>query len=117
MRRHWAITAAALASLWAGAAWSATGTGPSDDGTSLTFAHPDSTLASPAGVLDPAFRSGTFAAVLAEPPASTIAFHFGNDTVSGYGLLERNFNFAAQVSPFDQQPTLSLRDVIMSAAL
>ncbi|MGH7489244.1 MAG: hypothetical protein ACREMY_27120, partial [bacterium] len=86
MRRVLAITAAALAGLWASAAWAADESGPSDDGTSLTFAPADSALVSQAGVLDPNFRSGTFAAVLAEPPVSTVAFRFGGDGVSGSAI-------------------------------
>ena len=114
MRRVLAITAAALAGLWAFAAWAADTGGPSDDGTSLTFAPADAALASQAGVLDPAFRPGRFAAVAAEPPASTIAFRFSGDGVNGAAVFERNFRF--DDSPFDQ-PSLSMRDVIMSAAL
>jgi hypothetical protein len=116
MRRVLAITAAALASLWAGAAWSADESGPSDDGTSLTFAPADSALVSQAGVLDPNFRSGTFAAIAAEPPASTIAFRFSNGTVNGSAILEHNFAFDAN-SPFEQMPAIAMRDVILSAAL
>ncbi len=118
MRRHLAIAAAALAGLWAGAAWSATGTGPSDDGTSLTFAPSGTAVTSPAGILDPAFRAGTFAAVVAEPPASTIAFHFSNGGISGAGLIERDFaGPSAFASPLADQSGLSLRDIIMSVAI
>ena len=111
-----AITAAALVGLWANGAGAASESAPSQDGTSLTFAPADSAVTSPAGVLDPAFRSGTFAAVLAEPPASTIAFRFGNDAIQGSGLLERDFNFDPN-NPFAETSALSLRDVIVSAAL
>jgi hypothetical protein len=119
MRQALAIAAAALASLWASAAWSASVSGPSDDGTSLTFAPSGTAVASPAGILDPAFRPGTFAAVLAEPPASTIAFHFGNDAISGDGLIERDLASAPAsfASPLAGQPGLSLRDIVISVAL
>lgn len=118
MRQILAIAAAALVGLWANGAGAASESAPSQDGTSLTFAPADSAMTTPAGVLDPAFRSGTFAAVLAEPPASTIAFRFGNDAIQGSGLLERDYNFGAgATSPFTDQSGLSLRDVIVSAAL
>ncbi len=119
MRQGLAIAAATLASLWANAAWSATTAGPSDDGTSLTFAPSGAAVTSPAGILDPSFRAGTFAAVLAEPPASTIAFHFGNERISGAGLFERDLTAApfAFGSPLAEQSGLSLRDIMMSVAL
>ena len=116
MRQILAITAAALVGLWANGAGAASESAPSQDGTSLTFAPADSAMTTPAGVLDPAFRSGTFAAVLAEPPASTIAFRFGNDAIQGSGLLERDFNFDPN-NPFADTSAASLRDVIVSAAL
>jgi hypothetical protein len=117
MRLGVAIAAVSLASLWASVAWSATGAGPSDDGTSLTFAPAGGAVTSPAGILDPGFRAGTFAAFVAEPVASAIPFHFGNEAISGSGLLERDFASAPFASPLAGESSLSLRDIMISVAL
>ncbi|MGQ0741016.1 MAG: hypothetical protein ACT4OG_01790 [Alphaproteobacteria bacterium] len=113
MRHYLASGAAAAVGIWAGAAWAADDA-PSSDGARVTFA-PLSALTWDAGVFDPQFRSGTFA-VLAEPPATTIGFRFGNDAIGGLGILQLNTDFDPY-APVTGGPAYTLRDAAVTTAL